>query len=101
MLVSGWHLLGPDVLCGCERQQTSPIHDEAGLTACEVDFSLSLSLAVKSKNACPSTEGLVFFLGYWLSIGGIAYPIRVYRLIESGYAIHLEQREIRQCAGSI
>jgi hypothetical protein len=58
-----WHLLGPDVLSQCKGQQTGQHTDEMGLTACEVDFSLSLSLAVKSKNACPSTEGLVFFYG--------------------------------------
>lgn len=38
-----------------------------GSKACKVDFSLSLSLAVKSKNACPSTEGLVFFWAHGIS----------------------------------
>lgn len=71
MLVSGWHLLGLDVLSQCKGQQTSLKRNEMGLKACEVDFSLSLSLAVKSKNACPSTEGHVFFfvllVGYWVN----------------------------------
>ncbi len=64
-----WHLLSPDVLCGCEGHQTKrrpendrPYSSEMGLTACKL-ISLFLSLAVKSKNACPSTEGHLFFWG--------------------------------------
>ena len=50
MCAKNWHLLGPDVLCGCEGHQTERRPEngrqhssEMGLTACKL-ISLFLSL---------------------------------------------------------